>query len=114
ISCMGLFGLAAFTARQRIKEIGIRKVLGGTTTGITMLLAKDFLILVMISVLVASPVAWYFMQKWLQGFAYRVNISIWMFLFSGAAAIAVALITVSFQTIKAALVNPVRSLRSES
>jgi putative ABC transport system permease protein len=113
ISCMGLFGLAAFTARQRVKEIGIRKVLGATAGSITILLTKDFLRLVIFSVVIASPVAYYFMQRWLQGFAYRVNISIWMFLFAGFAAITVAIVTVSFQSIKAALMNPVRSLKAE-
>jgi len=113
ISCMGLFGLAAFTAKQRVKEIGIRKVLGATAGSITLLLTKDFLRLVIISIVIASPVAYYFMHKWLQGFAYRVNINIWMFIFAGFAAIAMAAITVSFQSIKAALTNPVKSLKAE-
>jgi len=113
ISCMGLFGLAAFTARQRVKEIGIRKVLGATAGNIALLLTKDFLRLVVIAIVVASPLAYYFMYHWLQGFAYRINISVWMFLFAGFAAMAVAVITVSFQSIKAALTSPVKSLKTE-
>jgi putative ABC transport system permease protein len=113
ISCMGLFGLATFTAQQRIKEIGIRKVLGASATGIVAMLSKDFLVLVVIALLIASPIAWYFMHLWLQDFAYRINISWWTFLLSGSAAIFIALLTISFQSVKAALMNPVKSLRSE-
>jgi ABC-type antimicrobial peptide transport system permease subunit len=113
ISCMGLFGLATFTAQQRIKEIGIRKVLGASAVGIVSMLSKDFLILVIISLVIASPIAYYFMHVWLQDFAYRIGISPWTFLLSGLAAILIALATVSFQAIKAALANPVKSLRSE-
>jgi putative ABC transport system permease protein len=113
ISCMGLFGLATFTAQQRLKEIGIRKVLGASITGIVSMLSRDFLILVLISMLIASPIAYYFMRLWLQDFAYRVNISWWVFLLSGSAAIIIALLTISFQSVKAALSNPVNSLRSE-
>ncbi len=113
ISCMGLFGLATFTAQQRIKEIGIRKVLGASVTNIVAMLSRDFLMLVIISMLIASPIAYYFMHQWLQDFAYRVNISWWVFLASGSAAIVIALLTISFQSIKAALMNPVKSLRSE-
>jgi len=113
ISCMGLFGLAMFTAQQRMKEIGIRKVLGASVSGIASMLSKDFLVLVLISLVIASPIAYYFMHDWLQDFAYRINISPWTFLLSGLAAILIALLTVSFQAIKAATANPVKSLRSE-
>jgi len=113
ISCMGLFGLATFTAQQRVKEIGIRKVLGASVTNIVSMLSKDFLVLVIIALLIASPIAFYLMYNWLQDFAYRVNISLWMFLSSGLAAIIIAFATVSFQAIKAALANPVNSLRNE-
>lgn len=113
ISCMGLFGLAMFTAQRRTKEIGIRKVLGASIADITTMLSKDFITLVAIAILIASPVAAYFMNQWLQDFAYRTNISWWIFILAGLSAIIIALITVSFQAIKAALVNPVKSLRSE-
>ena len=113
ISCLGLFGLAAFTAERRAKEIGIRKVLGATVTGIVKLLTKDFLKLVLIAIVIASPVAWHAMSKWLQDFAYRINISVWVFVIAGVLALLIALITVSFQAIKAAMANPVKSLRSE-
>jgi putative ABC transport system permease protein len=113
ISCLGLFGLAAYTAERRTKEIGIRKVLGSTVSGITALLSKDFLQLVFISTLIAYPLAWWAMTKWLQGFAYRINISWWVFIVAGLGAMAIALVTISFQSIKAALTNPVKSLRTE-
>ncbi len=113
LSCLGLFGLAAFTAEQRRKEIGIRKVLGASVAGITSLLAKDFLKLVVVAIFIASPVAYYFMKNWLSDFAYRVDIQWWMFAVAGAAAVGIAFLTVSFQSIKAALANPVKSLRSE-
>ena len=113
IACMGLFGLVAFSARQRVKEIGIRKVLGASIADITTLLSKDFITLVLVAILVASPIAWWAMNKWLQGFAYRTEISWWVFLVAGVAALAVALLTVSFQSIRAALMNPVKSLKAE-
>lgn len=113
VGCLGLFALAAFTAEQRTKEIGIRKVLGASVTGITGLLARDFLKLVSIAILIACPVAWYFMQKWLAGFAYPVDVPWWMFAAAGGAAIVIAFLTVGFQSVKAALANPVQSLRSE-
>lgn len=113
ISCLGLFGLAAYTSERRTKEIGIRKVLGASVAGMARLLSKDFLILVLISCLVAFPVAWWMMHNWLQSFEYRVAISWWIFLAAGLAAILIALLTVSFQAIKAAITNPVKSLRSE-
>jgi putative ABC transport system permease protein len=113
VGCLGLFGLAAYTAERRRKEVGIRKVLGASTKGVVMLLSKDFIKLVLISLLIASPVAWYFMNKWLQDFAYRINISWGVFILAGVMTIVIALITVSLQAIKAAVANPVESLRSE-
>jgi putative ABC transport system permease protein len=113
ISCLGLFGLAAYTAERRKKEVGIRKVLGATTQNVALLLSKDFIKLVVISLVVASPVAWYFMNKWLQDFAYRVNISWWVFAVTAIVALTIAFATVSFQAIKAAIANPVKSLRTE-
>jgi putative ABC transport system permease protein len=113
ISCLGLFGLAAFTAEQRTKEIGVRKVLGASMINIITLLSRDFLKLVLISIVVASPLAWYFMQRWLQNFAYKIEIAWWVFALAGLLSIWIALLTVSFQSIKAALANPVKSLRSE-
>ena len=113
IAAMGMFGLISLFAKQRVKEIGIRKVLGASVSGIVKLLSKDFLLLVGIAIIIATPIAWYIMNNWLQDFAYRINISWWMFLLSGCIAILIALITVSFQAIKAAVANPVESLRSE-
>jgi putative ABC transport system permease protein len=113
ISCLGLFGLAAFSAEQRSKEIGIRKVLGASVTGIVQLLSTDFLKLVVIAFVLATPLAWWGMNKWLQAFEYRVPISWWMFALAGILAAIVALFTVSFQAIKAALMNPVKSLKTE-
>jgi len=113
ISCLGLFGLAAFSAEQRTKEIGIRKVLGASVFNLTSLLSKDFIRLVMIAIVIATPISWWAMTKWLQGFAYRINIAWWMFALAGLLAIAIALFTVSFQAIRAALANPVKSLRTE-
>jgi len=113
ISCLGLFGLATFTAEQRTKEIGIRKVLGASVAGIVGLLSKDFLKLVAIAIVIASPVAWWLMNQWLQGFAYKIDIEWWIFGLAGVLSVLIAVLTVSFQSIKAALMNPVRSLRSE-
>lgn len=113
ISCLGLFGLAAYMAERRIKEIGIRKVLGASVSGITSLLSKDFLKLVFISAIVAFPVAWWAMNDWLQNFSYRIEISWWIFIVAGAIAMLIALVTISFQAIRAAIANPVKSLRSE-
>jgi putative ABC transport system permease protein len=113
IACLGLFGLAAFTAESRTKEIGVRKVLGASVASIVTLLSKDFLKLVLVAIVIASPIAWYAMNKWLQDFAYRVDIAWWIFGLAGLLAVGIALLTVSFQSIKAALVNPVKSLRSE-
>lgn len=113
IACLGLFGLAAFTAEQRTKEIGVRKVLGATVTGITQLLSKDFLKLVCIAFIMAAPFAYWLMHKWLLDFAYRTEIRWWVFAVAGILAVLIALLTVSFQAIKAALANPVESLRTE-
>ena len=113
IACLGLFGLSAFTISQRVKEIGIRKVLGASISSIVQLLSKDFLVLVAIASLIAFPVAWYAMHSWLQDFAYRISIPWWIFLLAGVIAALVALVTISFQAIKAAVSNPVKSLRSE-
>ena len=113
LACFGLFGLVDFTVRQRTREIGIRKVLGATVAGITGLLARDFLRIVLVSFLLACPVAWFFMNKWLADFAYRIDLQWWMFLVAGAVAVAVAFLTVSFQSVRAALADPVKSLRSE-
>ncbi|HXR84419.1 MAG TPA: ABC transporter permease [Hanamia sp.] len=113
ISCLGLFGLVTYTARVRTKELSIRKVLGATVIQITALLSKDFLLLVCISIMIATPFAWFGMNKWLQSFAYRIHIAWWIFIVSGFTALLIALLTVSFQAIKAAIANPVKSLRSE-
>ncbi|MEO8765378.1 MAG: FtsX-like permease family protein, partial [Ginsengibacter sp.] len=113
IACLGLFALSAFMAEQRNKEIGIRKVLGASVSGITTMLSKDFVKLVVIAIVIASPIAWWAMTKWLQDFVYRITISWWMIGSAGLVAVVIALITVSFQAIKAAFANPVQSLRSE-
>lgn len=113
IACLGLFGLAAFTAEQRTKEIGVRKVLGASVASIVTLLSKDFVKLVLIAIVISSPIAWYVMNQWLQGFAYKIDIAWWVFALAGVLAMGIALLTVSFQSIKAALMNPVKSLRSE-
>ena len=113
ISCMGLFGLATFTAQVKIKEIGIRKVLGASVAGIIQFISKDFLKLVIIAIIISIPVSWWIMNKWLQGFAYRVDVSWWAFVLSAVIAILTALLTVSFQSYKAAIANPIKSLRTE-
>jgi len=113
ISCLGLFGLASFVAEQRTKEIGIRKVLGASITSVLQLLSKEFLLLVFISLLVASPIAWYFMNEWLTNYEYRTEISWWVFGIAGSAALLITILTVSFQAIKAAIANPNKSLRTE-
>jgi len=113
ISCLGLFGLAAYTAERRTKEIGIRKVLGASVTNVTTLLSRDFLILVIISCAVAFPLAYAAMTKWLKNYEYHITIQWWVFAAAGFTAVIIALLTISFQSIKAALANPVKSLRSE-
>ena len=113
ISCMGLFGLAALTAEQRTREIGIRKVLGARVADITAMLSRDFLWLVVFALVLSSPIAWYFMHKWLQDYPFRTNISWWIFALAGFSAVAIALLTVSFHAVRAALANPVKALRSE-
>ena len=113
IACLGLFGLASFMTQQRTKEIGIRKVLGASVSGIVTLLSKDFLKLIGIAALIAFPVAWLAMNKWLEDFAYRINISWWIFLIAAIISLLIAFLTISFQAIKAAIVNPVKSLRTE-
>jgi putative ABC transport system permease protein len=113
IACLGLLGLSLFTTAQRTKEIGVRKVLGASISSIILLLSKDFVSLVIIAFLIASPVAWLVMNNWLNGFAYRINISAWIFIAAGLLAFIIALATISFQAIKAAIANPVKSLRTE-
>ncbi|MBA2762675.1 MAG: FtsX-like permease family protein, partial [Segetibacter sp.] len=113
VACLGLFGLAAYTAERRTKEIGIRKVLGASVQSVVSLLSKDFVRLVLIASVIAFPLAWWYMNKWLEGFAYRINISWWIFLIAAGIALIIAVLTVSFQAIKAALANPVKSLRAE-
>ncbi|MCE6992672.1 ABC transporter permease [Dyadobacter sp. CY323] len=113
IGCLGLFGLSAYTAERRTKEIGVRKVLGASVTNIVTLLSKEFLRLIIIAILIGIPIAWFGMNQWLNDFAYHVDLAWWMFLAAGGIAITIALLTVSFQSIKAALMNPMKSLRSE-
>jgi len=113
LACLGLFGLAALSAVNRTKEIGIRKVLGASLPGIVKLLSKDFLKLVIIALIIAAPLAWYFMNKWLQDFAYRISIGWWIFIAAGSLALLIAFITIGFQAVKAGIANPVKSLRTE-
>ncbi|AYL97952.1 FtsX-like permease family protein [Mucilaginibacter celer] len=113
LSCLGLYGLASFMAVQRVKEVGIRKVLGATAGSIVYLFSKEFIILIAIAFAIATPIAWYYMHQWLQAYVYRINISWWLFAAGGISAIIIALTTISFQAVKAARVNPVKSLRSE-
>jgi putative ABC transport system permease protein len=113
ISCMGLFGLASYSAERRVKEIGIRKVLGASVQNITAMLSIDFLRLVIIANLIAWPIAWFGVSRWLQDFAYRIPVSWWVFIAAAGIALLIALLTVSFQAIKAAMANPVKSLRTE-
>lgn len=113
VSCLGLFGLATFSTQQRTKEIGIRKVLGASVSSVVALLAQDFMKLVVVSIIIASPLAWYLMNRWLESFAYKIAIEWWMFALAGLLSISIALLTLSYQSIRAALTNPVESLRSE-
>ena len=113
IACLGLFGLATFITEQRTKEIGVRKVLGASVAGVTTLLSKDFVKLVSIAIVIATPLAYYIMKKWLQGFAYRIDMQWWVFVLAGSIAVLIAVLTVSYQALKAAIANPIRSLRTE-
>ena len=113
ISCLGIFGMASFIAEQRTKEIGVRKVLGASVLNLWGLLSKDFVTMVFVALLIATPVAYYFMYNWLQNYEYRTNLSWWIFVAAGAGALLITLLTVSFQSIKAAISNPVKSLRTE-
>jgi putative ABC transport system permease protein len=113
ISCLGLLGLASYTTLQRTKEVGVRRVLGASITGIVRLLSMDFLQLVVIAFLIATPIAWFFMRNWQQDFAYKATLGWWIFLGSGIAAVVIAFATISYQAIRAAITSPVKSLRSE-
>ena len=113
ISCLGILGLISLIAVQRTKEIGIRKVLGASVAGIIAMLSKDFIKLIIIAVVIASPIAWWVMNKWLQGFAYRIDIQWWLFVIAAFLAVMIAFLTVSFEAVKAAIANPVKSLRNE-
>jgi putative ABC transport system permease protein len=113
VSCLGLFGLATYTAEKRTKEIGVRKVLGASVASIILLFSKEFLKLVLISFVMAAPIAWYTMHRWLQDFAYSIDIEWWIFLITSLLVVIITIVTISFQAIKAALISPVKSLRSE-
>jgi putative ABC transport system permease protein len=113
IACLGLFGIASFAAEQRTKEIGIRKVLGASVPAVVVLLSKDFLKLVAVANLIAWPLAYFGMHQWLQNFAYKTGISVWVFVFTGSVAMGIALATVSFQAIKAALLDPIDAIKYE-
>ena len=113
MGCLGLFGLAAYAAETRRKEVGIRKILGASAQSVVLLLSKGFVGPVVLSLLIAAPISWYCMQQWLQGFAYRTTMTWWVFAAGGLGAILIALLTVSYQAIRAALANPVNSLRTE-
>jgi putative ABC transport system permease protein len=110
---MGLFGMAFIIIRQRVKEIGIRKVLGASVSGITTLITKEFIRPVFIALLIATPIAWWAMNKWLQDFTYRISVQWWIFIVAGIVAVLIAILTVSFHAVKAAIANPVKSLRTE-
>ena len=113
VSCLGLFGLATYTAEQRIKEIGVRKVLGASVASIVKLLSQDFVKLVFIAIVIASPVAWWGMDHWLEDFAYKINMQWWMFVLAGVIAVIIAILTVAYRSIMAAMVNPAKNLRTE-
>jgi putative ABC transport system permease protein len=113
ISCLGLLGLSAYNIAQRKKEISVRKILGASVINISLLLSKDFIKLILIALLITSPASWWLMHNWLQNFAYRINIPAWIFISSGLAAMFIALVTISFQSVKAAIANPVRNLKAE-
>ena len=113
IACLGLFGLATFNAQKRTKEIGVRKVLGATVGQVSLRLTTDFLKMVILAVTISLPLGWYIMSKWLQDFSYRIEVQWWMLLLAALIAITIAVLTVSYQSIKAAIVNPIKSLRTE-
>ena len=113
ISCLGLFGLVTFTAESKVKEIGVRKVLGAGVPHIVTLLSKDFLVLVLVAAAIAFPVAWYGLNSFLQGYAYRTNLSWWVFALAGIITLLITMLTISFKCVQAALANPVKSLRTE-
>ena len=113
IACLGLLGLATYTAELRTKEISIRKVLGANISSIVTLISKDFILLIAVAMLIATPVAWYTMNRWLEGFAYHIEIHFWIFILAGFAALMIAMLTIGYQAIKAALANPVAALKSE-
>ncbi|MBC7867828.1 MAG: FtsX-like permease family protein, partial [Gloeobacteraceae cyanobacterium ES-bin-316] len=113
LSCMGLFGMAFIIIRQRVKEIGVRKVLGASVSGIAALVTKEFIKPVVIALIIATPIAWWAMQKWLQDFSYRINVQWWVFALAGLVAVLIAILTVSFHAVKASIANPVKSLRTE-
>jgi putative ABC transport system permease protein len=113
LSCLGLYGLASFMAVQRIKEVGIRKVLGATIGNIVYLFSKEFVLLIGVAFVIAAPIAWYFVHQWVQHYVYRLPISGWIFLMGGILSVLVALATVSFQALKAAVANPIKNLRTE-
>jgi ABC-type antimicrobial peptide transport system permease subunit len=113
ISCLGLFGLAAFTVDQRTKEIAMRKILGASVTGLFKMMSKDFVKIIVIALMISIPISWYVMNNWIQGFAFHIDISWWMFAFSGFMVLLIAMFTVSYHTLKAARTNPVKSLRTE-
>ena len=113
ISCLGLFGLATFATQKRLKEIGVRRVLGATSPGIVTMLAKDFIALVTLSLLIAFPVAYWAMNQWLNSYVYRIQITWWMFALAGAMSVIIAILTISYQSIRASLINPVKVLRTE-
>ena len=113
ISCMGLFGLAMFTTERRTKEISIRKVMGASVASILTMLNKEVVVLIAISLLIASPIAWFFIHQWLRNFAYHTSLSLWVFILAGAGAMLIALATISFRTIRSATANPVEGLRNE-
>ncbi|MEJ0058012.1 MAG: FtsX-like permease family protein [Bacteroidota bacterium] len=113
ISCLGLYGLSSYMAERRFKEIGVRKVMGASAAQIVQLMSKEFVKLVIIAFAISVPLAWYSMDKWLDGFAYKIEIDVLIFVYAGAAALIIALLTVSFESMKAAMSNPVESLRNE-
>lgn len=113
LSCLGLYGLASFMAVQRLREVGVRKVMGATASNIVFLFSKEFMVLIGIAFVIATPLVWYFMQQWLQNYVYRIDINWTVFFAGGIASLAIALITVSFQAVKAAMVNPAHSLKAD-